>query len=323
MITNPHVAISAALLAAVSTGCGGGAATAPPTGVATEAADTPSDGPGLEAPAVRRLPRNVDYVMRVHLGPVRGTTFEAVVLGRLPLSPAGADRDLQNDVLAHTEVVTIGLGEEAVGWVFEGELGHRFDTVIERFSANGTPTVTGSAGQRSVGDERTAIGEVGESAMTVHIPAAAAVETGDIPPAVVSHALQRLAAALPAVPARRAILFEAWAAPAWGIFRELKLVVRMTYGVASNDVHIDAALLYPDAEMAAARASGWAEFWGAFVEESPESFDRDSAAIRRDGAELVLHHELRGLFDEPSANQRVIMWTLASLAAHQPSMNFH
>ena len=119
------------------------------------------------------------------------------------------------------------------------------------------------------------------------MPGAAAAETGDIPPAVVSPALQRLGAALPAVPARRAILFEAWAAPAWGIFRELKLVVRMTYGAASNDVHIDAALLYPDAEIAAARASGWAEFWGAFVEESPESFDRDSAAIRRDGATLV------------------------------------
>jgi hypothetical protein len=95
----------------------------------------------------------------------------------------------------------------------EGELGQRFDTVIERFSANGAPTVTGSAGRRSVGDERTAIGEDGESAM--------------------------------------------------------------------------------------------------------------SATIRRDGATLVLHHELRGLFDEPSANERVILWTLASLAAHQPSMNFH
>ena len=168
MNTKAHVAVSVALLAAVSTGCGGGttphAATVLPTGVATDEADPPSDGPGLEAPAVRRLPRSVDYVMRVHLGPVRGTTFEAVVLGRLPLSPAGVDRDLELDILAHTEVVTIGLGEESVGWVFEGELGQRFDTVVERISADGAPTVTGSAGRRSVGDERTAIGEVGSHA---------------------------------------------------------------------------------------------------------------------------------------------------------------
>lgn len=327
MRTNADVAIAAALLAAISTGCGAAvtphAATAQPAVVAPAAAAAACDDPGLGAPAVRRLPRNVDSVMRVHLGSVRGTRYEEVVLDRLPLSAAGPDRDLQVDILAHTDVVTIGLGEDTVGWVFEGALGQRFDAVVERYLANGTPTVTGSTGRRSVGDERTAIGEVGERALTVHMPAAAAAETGEIPTAVASPALLRLAAALPTVPAGRALLFEAWASPAWGLFRELKLVARVTHAADASDVHIDAALLYPDAEIAAARASGWGDFWDAFVEESPESFDRDSAAIRREGAMLVLHHEFRPLFDQPDANERIITWTLLSVATHQPPMNAH
>ncbi|MCB9626503.1 MAG: hypothetical protein H6725_03940 [Sandaracinaceae bacterium] len=246
MATSPRIAISAALLASLSTGCGGSAppptATPRPTAAASEAADATSDGPGLEASAVRRLPRDVDYVMRVHLGSLRGTAFEDVVLARFPLSPAGADRELQLGILAHTEVVTVGLAEEAVGWVFEGELGQRFDAVEERFSANASPTVSGAPGRRSVRDARIAIGEVGDDALTVHMPASAATETGDVPPAVASLALRRLGAALPAVPTGRVVVFEAWAAPTWGLFRELEVVARMTYSADSSDIHIDAAL---------------------------------------------------------------------------------
>lgn len=327
MTSSDATTLCAALLLAVSTGCGGAgsppAASAEPADVASAAARIPAGDSNLDTQAVRRLPQNVDHVMRVHLAVVRGTAFEEFVRERFPLHHVGAERDLEVDILSHTNTVTIGLGEEAVGWIFEGQLGQRFDAVAELISANGGPAATGSAPDRSLGDERMVVGEMGEDALTLHIPAAAAAGTGDIPPAVFSSEIEQLAAELPDVPTGRALLFEAWAAPVWGLFRDLKLVARVTYGAESDDMHIDAALLYPDPEIATARASDWGDFWGAFVEESPEAFDRDSTTIRSEGATLLLHHELRRVFDAPDANKRMIMWTLVSLAAHQPSMNSH
>lgn len=325
MMTSSRIAISAALFVGVC-GCGGTtppSSTAEPTNTATTPTAALDDDPGLDTPAVRRLPRSADIVMRVHLGLVRGTPFEEVVQQRFPLDLPGPQRELSVDILSHTDTVTIGLGEQSVGWVFEGELGQRFDTVVELFSANAAPEVTGAAGQRVIGDERSVIGEVGADTLTLHMPATAAAETGDIPPAVQSPELEQLRAALPAVPADRAVLFEAWGAPTWGLLRETKLAVRLTYGAQSNDIHLDAALLYPDAELAAARATTWGEFWDGFVEESPESFDDESASVRSDGATVVVHHELSGLFGQPDADERAIGWALVSLAAYPPNMNFH
>jgi len=313
------------LLLAASSGCGGSAPTTtdtpPPADVATTPAEVVADDPGLDTPAVRRLPRDVDHVMRVHLAAVRGTPFEELVRERFPLGYPGEERDLRIAILSRADTVTIGLSEEAIGWVLEGELGPSFDEAVQLFSERGAPTIRGEAGERSAGDERIVIAEA-ESTVTLHMPAAAAESAGEIPLAVLSPELRELLAALPDVPADRKVVFEAWLAPSWGLFRDLKLVARLSYGAASNDLHIDAALLYPDAELAAARASGWGDFWEAFAEESPESFDRDSARVRSDGAKVVLHHELRELFGEPDANERAIMWTLVSLAVHQPRMDF-
>ena len=214
------------------------------------------------------------------------------------------------------------MAEEAVGWVFEGALDGRFDAIVALPGVPDSLTVTGPEGQRSFGDERTAIGEVGDEALTLHMPAAAANPAGGLPAAVASPALEPLAAGLPEIPAGRALLFEAWLAPTWGLYRETTLVARMTYGADTGDVHVDAAVLYPSEDIAAERERGWREFWGMFVEESPESFDGESATIRRDGAELVVHHEFRGLFGQPDADERAIMWTLVALAAHQPSMRW-